>query len=36
VNFDGTPELIGQIVPVTITEARETTLRGTTVEAKHD
>ena len=36
VNFDGTPELIGQIVPVTITEARETTLRGTTAEAKHD
>lgn len=36
VNFDGTPELIGQIVPVTITEARETTLRGTMAEAKHD
>jgi tRNA-2-methylthio-N6-dimethylallyladenosine synthase len=36
VNFDGTPDLIGQIVPVTITEARETTLRGTTAEAKHD
>ncbi|MBQ8092635.1 MAG: tRNA (N6-isopentenyl adenosine(37)-C2)-methylthiotransferase MiaB [Clostridia bacterium] len=33
VNFDGSPDMIGSILPVRITEARETTLRGTLVQA---
>lgn len=36
VNFDGSPDMIGQILPIRITEAKETTLKGTLVEDSHD